>query len=214
LAYNARRDGRYVIAERSATGGTEQLLFTLPSEQASLGAPRITAWTSDGSTILYSGSTLGGVFSLPLAAGPSGLRTAHSLIENRAQNVRLMPNARWVAYQGAADNGPLPQIFVEAYPGGGHRQQVSPRGTLPIWADDGSALYYAADDMLTVVSVTEADGALRFGPPRPIVPIIVGRGYSYDVAKDDRILAVVTSDAQTARPLTMVQNWAKSMEPR
>jgi hypothetical protein len=65
--------------------------------------------------------------------------------------------------------------------------------------------------MLTVVSVTEADGALKFGPPRAIMPIIVGRGYSYDVAKDGRILALVSSEARAARPLTLIQNWAAGL---
>jgi hypothetical protein len=36
---------------------------------------------------------------------------------------------------------------------------------------------------------------------------MIGRGYSYDVAKDGRILALVTSDARAARPLTLVQQW-------
>jgi hypothetical protein len=43
------------------------------------------------------------------------------------------------------------------------------------------------------------------------MPIIVGRGYSYDVAKDGRILALVSSEARAARPLTLIQNWAAGL---
>jgi len=48
---------------------------------------------------------------------------------------------------------------------------------------------------------------IRFGPPRTPMPIIIGRGYWYDVTHDGRILALVTSERRAARPLTLVQNW-------
>jgi hypothetical protein len=105
-------------------------------------------------------------------------------------------------------------IFVEAFPGGGARQQVAARGTLPVWSADGRSFYYADDSMLTVVDVTEAEGTLRFGTPRRVMPIIVGRGFSYDVAKDGRILALTTSERRAARPLTLVQNWTNAIKDR
>jgi dipeptidyl aminopeptidase/acylaminoacyl peptidase len=212
LAYGVKRDTGYAIAQRPAGGGTEQIVYTLPPEQSRLMYPRVSAWTNDGSTIIYSGSSVGGAWSLPLASGPSGARTARVLVKDpeTAQNVRLMPGERWFSYQGALDAGPVSQIFVEAYPGGGRPQQVSARGTIALWGTDGTSLYFADDNILTVVNVTEADGALHFGPARAIMPIIVGRGYSYDVSKDGRILALVTSETRAARPLTLVQNWTKA----
>ncbi len=212
LAYGVKRDNGYAIAQRPAGGGTEQTVYTLPPDQSRLTYPRVSAWTSDGTTILYSGSSVGGAWSLPLAPGLRGAGTARVLAKDpdSAQNVRLMPGERWFSYQGALDAGPVSQIFVEAYPSGGRRQQVSARGSIALWAADGTSLYYANDNVLTVVSVTETDGALHFGPPRAIMPIIVGRGYSYDVAKDGRILALVTSETRASRPLTLVQNWTKA----
>ena len=211
LAYAVKQGGGYLIVQRPAGGGAEKVIFALPADQQRLASPRVSAWTNDGSTILYSGSSLGGIWSLALAPGGLGGRSAQPLVKepDTAQNVRLAPSQRWFSYQGALDTGAVSQIFVEAYPGGGRRQQVSARGTLAVWAPDGKSLYYADDNMLTVVSVTEADDALRFGPPRAIMPIIVGRGFSYDVAKDGRILALVTSETRAARPLTMVQNWTR-----
>jgi Tol biopolymer transport system component len=214
LAYAASRDTGFVIAQRSAAGGEEQILFTLRRDQSRSDSPRVTAWTNDGSAILYSGTNQGGVWRLPLAPDPSGERSAQLLVKGVGQNVHLAPNQRWMSYQGAPDVGSIPQVFVESFPDGGHRQQVSARGTLPLWGADGKSLYYADDNMLTVLSVTEADGALQFGPPRAIMPIIVGRGFSYDVAKDGRILALVASEAAGTRPLTLVQNWAKAAGSR
>src|SRR4030095_8653848 len=70
VAYSASRDSRFVIAQRPVAGGEEQICFTLSPDQSGVTSPRVTAWTTDGSAILYSGSTEGGIFSLPLALGP------------------------------------------------------------------------------------------------------------------------------------------------
>jgi Tol biopolymer transport system component len=213
LAYPIKRDSGYGIVRRPAGGGAEEALFALPPDQSRLSYPRVTAWTSDGATILYSGSTRGGIYRLPLLPDSSGVRAAHGLVKepDTAQNARLGPGDRWFSYQGSFDADNIVAIFVEKYPGGGRRQQVAARGTIALWAPDGRSLYYADDNMLTAVSVTEVDGALTFGPPRAIMPIIVGRGYSYDVAKDGRILAIVSSETRAARPLTLVQNWVRSL---
>ena len=214
LTYAARHDNGYAIARCPSGGGAEEVLYILPPDQSRLAGPRTTAWTSDGSTILYSGSSLGGIWSLPLAPGASGARAAHVLVEDpqTAQNARLRPGDRWFSYQGGSADTTVPGIFVEAYPGGGRRQQVAARGSIALWGRDGKSLYYADDNILTVVSVTDVDGGLQFGSPRAIMPIVVGRGYSYDVAKDGRILALVSSDARATRPLTLVQNWTAGLK--
>jgi Tol biopolymer transport system component len=213
LLYSVRQDNAHAIARRPSGGGAEEILFTLPPDQGRLAYPRVSAVTSDGSTILYSGSSIGGIWSLPLAPNASGTRAATVLVADpqTAQNVRLRPGDRWFSYQGAAADAKVLGIFVEAYPGGGHRQQVAARGALAIWGPDGKSLYYADDNILTVVAVTESDGALQFGPPRAIMPIVVGRGFSYDVARDGRILALVSNETRAARPLTLVQNWAEGL---
>jgi serine/threonine protein kinase len=217
LAYATTRDSKYAVAQSPVTGGAEQVLFTLSADPAGhFGFLRVTAWTNDGTTLCYSGENGGGLWTLALAAGPSGARTPAPLVidPDRAQNARLSPSQRWVAYQAALGSGTVPGIFVETFPGGGARQQVAARGTLPVWSTDGRSFYYADDNMLTVVDVTEAEGTLRFGTPRRVMPVIVGRGFSYDVAKDGRILALTTSELRSARPLTLVQNWTNAIKDR
>jgi len=217
LAYAVSRDGKYAVAQSPVTGGAEQILFTLPADPAGhVGFPRVTAWTNDGATLCYSGEHGGGVWTLALAAGPNGARTTAPVVTDpdRAQNARLSPSQRWVAYQATLGSGTVSGVFVEAFPGGGARQQVAARGTLPVWSTDGRSFYYADDNMLTVVDVTEAEGTLRFGTPRRVMPVIVGRGFSYDLAKDGRILALTTSELRAARPLTLVQNWTTAVKDR
>ena len=209
LAYPVKRGDEFSIARRPATGGAEEFVYTLPAEQRALQYPRVTDWTRDGA-ILYSGSSVGGFYRLPLATDSTGARTAHALFKD-ANTVRTFVSSRANAGSASRAAPSVAGIFVDAYPDGGKRQPVTARGTIPVWAPDGKSLYYADDNMLTVVSVTEGDGALQFGPPRAIMPIVVGRGFSYNVAKDGRILAIVSSDARATRPLTLVQNWIGSL---
>jgi Tol biopolymer transport system component len=217
LSYAIMRDGKYAVARSPVAGGAEHVLLTLPTDPTGrFDFPRVTAWTNDGATIFYSGDSGGGIWTLALSPGPTGARTTSLLVKDpdRAQNARLSPSQRWVAYQAALGSATVQGIFVEVFPGGGTRQQVAARGTLPVWSPDGKSFYYADDSTLTVVDVTEAEGTVRFGPPRRIMPIIVGRGFSYDVAKDGRILALTTSDLRAARPLTLVQNWTNAIKDR
>jgi Tol biopolymer transport system component len=211
VAYGANRDSTLLIAQRPSSGGAEDLLFTLPADQKGLGNPRVSSWTNDGSTLVYSGSGVGGIWTLPIGSGP-GKRSAKALVTDptTAQNPRLSPDQRWFVYQASYDKGSTLQIFVDAFPGGGRRQEVAARGTIALWGPDGHSLYYADDNILTELSVTESDGALHLGPPRAIMPIMVGRGFSYDVAKDGRILALVTSAARATHPLTLLQNWPRA----
>ena len=213
IAYSAKKGAGMAIVSRPAAGGAEETLFTLPADQATISNPRVTVWSGDG-TLVYSGSSLGGIWIVP--PGPPGARKAAPLVQDyqAAQNARLSPNQRWFAYQAAPRDGPVQTIFVEAFPGGGKRQQVSARGTLPVWGADGKTLYYADDNMLTGVDVAEVDGVLRFGTSRAVMPIIVGRGFSYDVATGGRILALVTPEWRAARPLTLVQGWAAALKER
>jgi Tol biopolymer transport system component len=211
VVYGARRNGKGVLARRLAVGaGLEDILFETPPEQ-NQDLSRATAWSRNGMSVVYSAS--GGIYTLPLTATGSGAPlTAKALVHDpSAQNPRLSPDDRWVTYQGSIGRA-TSGIFVEAFPSGGQRQRVADNGSLPVWSPDGKALYYAVDGVLSVVDVSELGGALRFGAPRALMPIITGRGFSYDVAKDGRILALVTSERRASRPLTLVQNWIAALK--
>ena len=210
VAYSARQDNKFIITRTPAAGGQAESLFEIPGPAAETLHPRVTAWAKDGATILYATEGAGGIWSLHLRPGtPGSPLTPTALFKDapNALNAQLSPNERWIAFQTAIRTGTVPGVFVDAYPGGGSRQTVSERATLPRWGADGKALYFALDNQLSVAEVTETDGDIRFGPARPLMPVIVGRGYSYDVTDDGRILALVTSERRAGQPLTLVQNW-------
>jgi Tol biopolymer transport system component len=214
IAYSERRNGKRVLAQKLATGaGQEETLFEAPPDQTNSGLPRVTGWSQDGMSVVYSAQ--GRIWMLPLAAaGSKASRVAKALVQDpiSAQNARLSPNGRWVAYQASLGGRTTPGIFVEAFPGGGLRQQVTDNGALPVWRSDGRELYYVADNVLSAVEVSDASGLLRFGAVRTLMPVMTGRGYSYDVAKDGRILALVSSEQRASRPLTLVQNWLAALK--
>ena len=210
LAHWARRNGEQVLLRRPSTGaGREQVLLNLPATRNQ--THRVTGWTRDGSTLVYSGVGFGGISTLALGAAPAGAITALVSDPPGAQNARLSPDELWVAFQAGSADRSLSGIFVEPFPKGGQRQQVAELGTLAVWKRDGKALYYAVDGVLVVRDVSEADGLLRFGPPRPLMLVMTGRGFSYDVANDGRILALVTTEERATRPLTLVQNWLEAL---
>jgi hypothetical protein len=127
-------------------------------------------------------------------------------------NLQLSPDGRWLVHQAASQTiAAVSSTYVQSYPAGTGRQLIADRSTLPRWSDDGKWLFFTVDNQLTVASATEKDGALHIGTPRAIMPVIIGRGYSYDVTKDGRILALVTSEQRAMRPLTLVQNWTLAL---
>ena len=111
-------------------------------------------------------------------------------------------------------NTPVAGVYIEAFPAGGQRLDVSKNASLGVWAADGSALYYASDNVLYRVDISESAGSLRLGTPRALMPVFQGRGFSFDVAQDGRILALVTSERRASRPLTLVQNWTAALRTK
>jgi Tol biopolymer transport system component len=210
IAYGVKRDGRTLVVRRPSAGGPEEIVATLPPKLVKDSMPRVGDWTRSGD-ILLSEITPGGIWRVPVAGAGATASALSPVIKtsDEGHNARVSPNGRWLVYQAALGDATTSTVLIEALPSGGHRHQVSDHASLPVWSADGHALYYALDNILTMVSVTEADGTLQFGPPRPLMPVIIGRGYSYDISKDGRILALVTSEARAARALTLVQGWVR-----
>ena len=217
LLYSIRQQGlAAAFARRSASGGSEAAVEAVLPDKARFDTLYVTDWSADNRSLLFHGTGGKGVWTAPLDPWSNVAGQAAALVTDlgSAQNARLSPNQRWFGYQGnpTGTGATADGIFVEAFPGGGRRQQVAPRGGVPVWGPDGKTLYFGAGFTLFAVDVTEADGALRFGEPRAVMPVMSARGFSYDVANDGRILALVTNEARAARPLTLVQNWTLGLK--
>jgi len=114
-----------VVARISSGGGPEERIAELGDARFGPFPLRVTGWTPDNRTVVFSGEAQGGLGLLPLSA--AGARAAATLLgtaPSGAHNVRLSPNGRWVAYQASLDGGTVLGIFVDVrFPavGGGSR---------------------------------------------------------------------------------------------
>ena len=164
-----KRDNGYAIARRPSTGGAEEILFTLAAGSVpTLPLPRVTAWTNDGvDDLLFrmrSSAASGPCRSRPPRRAARAAQCGEG--SETAQNVRLWPERAMVLVSGGARRQRRSQGSSSRRIPAAAAVSRWPRAVrCPLWSADGRSLYYADDNMLTVVSVTEADGALRFGPP-------------------------------------------------
>jgi Tol biopolymer transport system component len=108
----------------------------------------------------------------------------------------ISPDDRWLAY--ATDEPGRFEVFVRRLDGSGAAKQVSvDGGQEPVWARDGSSLFYnvfsESTQIVTAyrVRVLESDGNLRLSKPEKLFEGDYGSsniGRGWDVAPDGRFL--------------------------
>jgi serine/threonine-protein kinase len=170
--------------------------------------------TKDGGTLLFTlnASTAGAraeVFSMALQKGSKPVLVASSQAGDVSVS-SLSPDGNWIAYT-TFTNG-QPQVFVQAYPAGGGRTQVtSAGGQEPRWSPGGRALYYI-DTAGTMMEVPLEPGRMFSpGKPQPILTHMVfsstDSGQTYSVSKDDRFLMLRASREGGLQPeIRVIQN--------
>lgn len=124
----------------------------------------------------------------------------------------LSPDGRWLAYEAARST--TPEVWVQTFPDGEQRRQVSVGGGgRPRWRADGRELYYVAPGgTMTAVSM---DDSAQPGPPRPLFQdpaLDVGRGHTYDVTRDgNRFLLIDNLEEAPARDIVWIRDWAMAL---
>ena len=131
--------------------------------------------------------------------------------KGRLRSGRFSPNGRWIAF--VDDETGEYQVYVTAYPGPGPKIPVSLDGGLsPIWASDGSELFYRVGGKVFAVEVRTGDG-IDFGPPvelfdGPYTLDLMGH-QRYDVARDGKSFLMVENSDDF--PIVVVQNWPREL---
>jgi serine/threonine-protein kinase len=171
--------------------------------------------TRDESTLLFSAnpSTVRGqfeVFRVAVQGGSKPIRILATSL-NDVQNSALSPDGKWLAYY-SSETG-RPNVYVQSFPSGGSRAQVSPAGgTEPHWAPDGRALYYQQADGMMMVPI---DAGPAFSPGKPqmlfggVSVTSTDSGQTYDVApKGDRFLMLRSvREGGPAPEVRVIVNW-------
>ena len=125
------------------------------------------------------------------------------------------PNGRWLAYDSDQE------IYVEPYPPGAGRSQVSINGgTQPRWSMDGRELFYRTDFGIMVVAVNTDGDSFTFGRAEQLFAGAFLGGLDgisrqgaypdYDVTGDGQRFVMFPDDGQgqiSSGHVTLVTNW-------
>jgi serine/threonine-protein kinase len=194
------------IKNRDTTGAAETVL----GERR--GTP--STWSPDRTTIVGSRNGPDGgyeLFALTLAGG-----TTKTLLRGRQPflGAEFSPDGRWLAY-ASSESGQL-EVYVTDFPAAKVRAQASTDGGFaPVWAHDGSELFYVNGTSMMAAAVRPGpsiafDRAVRLFED---IDLSVGNVTTYSVAPDGRFLLVEEGQAEIAqrRQLTLVLNWFQEL---
>jgi Tol biopolymer transport system component len=130
---------------------------------------------------------------------------------------QFSPDGRWVAF--VTNESGRPEVFVQSFPGGQARTQISPSGGTEVrWSGDGNEIFYVGPDgkMMAV--------SIAFGGPSPSVKLpvplfqthlatgtnVLGNKPQYAVSRDGRFLLNTAIESASA-PIVVSVNWMKKL---
>ena len=173
----------------------------------------------DGKYLLFRDGEPGesDVWLVPLDGGEPEPFLTESYREDEAT---FSPDGRWVAFRSNASGGP--EVYCTPFPGPGRIIQISNNGGgMPVWAKDGSRIYYGISPGVLMEAKVVPGSDLEFEAPRQVLAAgIPGpqRGTSFDSAGDGRLIMSNVNAAapnSTERPtVVIVLNWFEVVERR
>lgn len=126
------------------------------------------------------------------------------------------PDGRWIAY--VSDESGIDEIYVLPYPGPGQRTVVSRGGGRePVWARDGTELFYRNGNAIWAASVGlgetfQAETPQRLFEGRFLAERAASGSQTYDVAPDGRFILVQPTEQSSQLHVTM--NWFQELQER
>ena len=197
---------------RAAADGSGQM-DTLVTEG---GQQFPSSWSRDGTVLFYE------------QVGTGGTRDLWVLREGRPEQVlatrfterngAISPDGRWLAYE--SNRSGTFEIYVRPYPGPGPEATVSTQGGRePVWAPDGSEIFFRSELRLMAVAVDGTNG-FRAGAPRALFEgayLYQGaNGPMYDVAPDGEHFVFIRAARGDEGPrdgrLILVQNFFEELK--
>ena len=214
VVFNTSRfPGRGTQGRQSVSGGPAEPLF-------SSGDPRgtVVSWTRDRQyTLLRRENPKTNADLVAVATSEPReivvVQSAYDEIEGQ-----FSPDGKWVAFV-STDSG-RPEVFVQSFPDGGSRTQISTTGGTQVrWSAGGGEIFYLAPDgKLMAVSV-----ALAGTTPDVKLPValfqtylatgtnVIGNKPQYAVSRDGRFLLNAAVESPSA-PIVISVNWAQKLK--
>ncbi|MEO7134949.1 MAG: hypothetical protein ABI024_12090, partial [Vicinamibacterales bacterium] len=205
LVYAQRGDVYNIFKQSVISPGAEVRLTTSKRPQFP------TDWTRDGRGLVITQvdpKTQADLWTIPAGGGEG---TPLLVTEFNEYAARLSPDNRWLAY--TADPDGRPQIWVQEFPSGKGRTQLSTQGgTHPVWRGDGRELYYLGGDRRVYAVPFDAQRGVVAGSPLKLfdvaVDTTVGSMHATHMAATpvgQRFLLNISTVSQTM--VAVVQNW-------
>jgi serine/threonine protein kinase/Tol biopolymer transport system component len=177
-----------------------------------------TDWSRDGRFIIYSQNkpkTKQDVWVLPVSG--SGEEKPRPVVRSEARETAgtLSPDGRWLAY--ASDETGRFEIYVQSFPDGGGKRQVSNGGGAgPRWRRDGREFFYYAGDGRLMAAPVRSGENFEIGSAVPLFEFRAGTHLvaiaPYAVTADgQRFLINELVETKPNAPLTVVFNWTAGL---
>jgi eukaryotic-like serine/threonine-protein kinase len=150
------------------------------------------------------------IWTLPLAQGKASAILATPAQEHHAM---FSPDGNWLAYASNASGAQ--EVYIRPYPivQGTERRVSEGGGAGPVWAPDGSELYYRGAGSIMVAATPLGQGFVP-GRPRPLFAAerfrFSGNAAAFDIHPDGKRFVMVTlGDPTPSAPdqINVVLNW-------
>ena len=223
LVFNSSRGASRNIYQKDSSGsGYEELL-------AKSGSPE--DWSPDGGYLLYilvdpkTNNT--DLWVLPNPSGPPENHKPVPYLQTPfvKRQGQFSPDGHWIAYASDESGSSQYQIYVQSFPAGAGKFQVSTGagGTQPRWRRDGKEIFYLAADGKLMAVETQTTPKFEAGAPKALFDPLISRGrmspqvfYRYDVTADGkRFLAISASTApetSASAPITVMVDWLAALK--
>ena len=219
VTFHSRRRGVDGIYWKRADGSGDSEPLVRTEKVGDTMVPH--SWSPDGNTLVFQSlsSTEAEVRSDLWIMTLEGDRNPRPLMATAAleAGAALSPDGRWLAYK-SNESGRY-EIYVQPFPGGGERHQLSTDGALPaVWSTDGRAIFFQTEDQVLAVPVSTVP-TFRAGAPRVLFEAAYDPGYSgthrnFDIAPDGKSFVFVKADEEWGRAteIRMVLNWFEELK--
>ncbi len=129
-------------------------------------------------------------------------------------DARFSPDGHWIAYVSAQSG--LAQVYLQAFPGLGERVQVSTDGgSEPVWAPDGSHLYFRWADKFMAVDVKTRPALAVSKPQLMFEGDYVLSHHDYGILPDGRHFVMIQPvGKKPPTELHVVVNWSEELKTR
>jgi serine/threonine-protein kinase len=177
---------------------------------------------SRDSVVAFSSVAVGSLVSLTTFRLGDDSASDYLTTESRAAMARFSPDGKWLAYT-SKESGQQ-EIYVRPYPRApGVAKLVSTDGgTAPVWAPDGSELYYQGASGFIMAVPTTLTPSFSVSRPEPLFRYagrfrMSGTATAYDIHPDGTLFIMVqepeTLPAQSPR-VNVVRNWFEELTSR